>query len=288
MFMPYFLGRHPKPNYPETGTVWEIDDKVARRVGTAVAQTEAVLSPPPNVRIEHHPDWTFVPLKLAPGEYYPRMARPSAHYPTQGPGISPDLSLSLLESGHGQLHVLVEQLERIFRTVHPVPSNFGVFGHDIRNLLILAATEVEAHCKGVLVANGARGKSTEDYVKLLPAMKLDDYDIEMPHYPWIGPFRPFRGWIANPSTKSLKWYDAYNAVKHDRETAFERATLENALQAVCAVAIMLVAQFGREAFRRRAGISSFFQLAILPRWDVSEVYTDPLPGTSRVAKHYSF
>jgi hypothetical protein len=286
--MPYFLGRHPNPNYPEVGSVWEIDDKVARHVASGTVQTEAVLSPPPNVKLEHHPNWTFIPLKLIPGEYYPRMARPSARYPTQGPGFCPDTSPSLLEAGRGQLLVLSEQLERIFRTVQPVPKNFGTYGHDIRNLLILAATEVEAHCKGVLIANEARGRSTEDYVKLLPAMKLDEYDIEMPYYPWVGPFNPFRGWVAKPSTQSLTWYDAYNAVKHDRETAFERATLENALKAVCAVAIMLVAQFGREAFRNRPGISSFFQLATIPRWDVSEVYADPLPGTTRVPKNYSF
>ena len=88
------------------------------------------------------------------------------------------------------------------------------------NVLLLAATEVEAHWKGILKANRAKCDSTKDYVKLLPAMKLDEYAIGVPFYPWLNPIRPFLGWTTDGSTKSLSWYDAYNAVKHDREAAF--------------------------------------------------------------------
>ena len=34
-----------------------------------------------------------------------------------------------------------------------------------------------------------------------------------------------------------------NAVKHDRENAFSKATLENAIDAITACAIMLVAEY---------------------------------------------
>ena len=184
--------------------------------------------------------------------------------------MSPDIPNELVQSGRGQTVALQEQLERIFRTVLPVQENYASFGHDIRNILILASTEVEAHWKGVLQANGARGETTGDYIKLYDAMKLGDYAIELPLYPWLGPIRPFGGWRADTPTRSLAWYHAYNAVKHDRETNFREATLINAVRAVCAVAVMNYAQFGLYADNR--DIRVFFRLSAGPTWDPSEIY----------------
>jgi hypothetical protein len=147
--------------------------------------------------------------------------------------MSPNVDNGLVQTSRGQVVALREQLERIFRTVQPLEENYKTYGHDIRDLLILAATEVEAHWKGVLKANGIEGESTRDYVKLLPVLKLNKYAIQLPFYPWLGAVRPFENWVPNPSSQSLSWYDAYNAVKHNREENFSRATLLNAIQAVC-------------------------------------------------------
>jgi hypothetical protein len=284
--MLYYLGLHPDPD-TDMATVWSLDDKLATRIDAQ--QVNNILSgTPPNVVVEHLPGWKFVPLKLEPGEFYPRMARPSSTYFKQSPGSNPDIDRVLVETGRGQLTALREQLERILRTVHPNKKNFQAYGHDIRNVLILAATEVEAHWRGVLKANGAKGDGTKDYIKLLPAMKLDEYAILLPFYPWLDPVRPFVGWVPSPSTQSLPWYDNYNAVKHDRETNFERATLFDALNAVCAVAVMLFAQFGKSAFHNAREINSFFDLIEAPRWDESEIYPVPLPGGSYSAKMFPF
>jgi hypothetical protein len=218
--------------------------------------------------------WTFFELKLAPGEYYPRMARATVHNLQNKRGQNPgnEQDLTLIEVGRGQLVVLKQQLEGIFRTVHPVERNFLAYGHDIRNLLILAATEVEAHWKGVLKANNSSGSSTNDYVKLLPAMKLDEYALRLPYYPWLGPVMPFKNWDRSRSTQSLEWYDAYNAVKHNREEEFERGTLIHTIEAVCACAIMTFAQFGYTGYTYREEIASFFQLETAPTWSPEETY----------------
>ena len=42
----------------------------------------------------------------------------------------------------------------------------------------------------------------------------------------MGELAPFALWEEARPTGSLAWYDAYNAVKHDRERNFSRATLE--------------------------------------------------------------
>jgi hypothetical protein len=186
---------------------------------------------------------------LNPGEFYRRMARPSDQHPTEAPGWNPGAAAErdFIAISRGQLTALTRQLDRICQTVHPTEKTFDTFGHDIRNLLILACTEVESHWRGVMVANGVEKDrlNRTDYVKLQEAMRLDEYAIDFPSYPWLPPLKPFDGWgSAGTLTHGLKWYDAYNAVKHNREAEFERGTLRHAFEAVAACAIMMVAQFG--------------------------------------------
>jgi hypothetical protein len=112
----------------------------------------------------------FDQLLLEPGEYHPCMARPSSSAPNETLGTNPDRSERALHArarSTGQLHALVEQLEQICRVVQPEKRNLDAYGHEIRNVLILACTEVEALWKGVLSANGAKGESTKDYVKFI-------------------------------------------------------------------------------------------------------------------------
>jgi hypothetical protein len=66
-------------------------------------------------------------------------------------------------------------------------------------------------------------------VNLKAAMRLDEYGVEFPSYPRLPPISPFAGWgSSDKPTQALAWYDAYNAVKHNREAEFERATLGHA------------------------------------------------------------
>lgn len=267
--------------------VWEITSSNAKRIDGAQWSYDAVddIDPFTFVRTKW-PNTEFHELKLAPGAYYRRMARPISAYPTESPGYNPDNrhSQTLIETSRGQLAALREQLERICRVVHPTEKTFGTFGHDIRNLLILASTEAEAHFKGVLKSNGCSANGTKEYAKLSPAMKLGEYAISFPFYPWLEAKRPFEGWgpSATP-TKDLKWYDAYNAVKHDRETQFELSTLENAFLAVSGVVVMMAAQFGWvDGLRQRGRLTDFFQLNAAPKWHPSEVYTHVRTGEMSV------
>ena len=218
---------------------------------------------------------------LGPGEFYPRIARPDDQHPGEAPGWNPGArtETNVMAIACGQLATLTRQLDRICQTVHPTEKTFGVFGHDIRNLLILACTEVESHWRGVLVANGvSRGRfDTRDYAALRQAMKLDEYAVDFPAYPWLMPLKPFAGWGSTGSpTRELQWYDAYNAVKHNREAAFERATLRHAFEAVIACAIMMAAQFGlSDGLGQRSELQAFFHISAVPVWALSDVYIHP-------------
>jgi hypothetical protein len=288
--MRYYLGIHPNG----ATTLWFVDD-VARVAGRADGAHENVdvpvgIGPLDAIKITREV-FSFHELDLRPGEFYPRMSRPNAQHPSESPGSNPTnhQERTLIETGRSQLMALRYQLELIFRAVHPAPANFGAFGHDIRNLLILAATEVEAHWKGILAANGVRANNTHDYVKLADVLQLGAYGIRLPFYPWLDVVKPFEVWRPSTTpTRDLGWYDAYQAVKHDRENHFERATLINAIHAVCGCAVLLFAQFGTHGFHYRNEVNSFFELEEAPVWHPSETYSSERAGLPYKPVRYPF
>ncbi len=223
--------------------------------------------------------WDVVSMQLPPGHYYPRMARPTEMMPGNSPGFYPGIGelQHELADMQRQLAALVRQLEQVCRYVHPAPENLNAYGAEIRELLILACTEVEEHWRAVLRANGVSRErpTTRDYVALQGPMKLGEYAIRFDQFPGLPAFRPFLGWGTSDSpTKDLPWYDAYNAVKHSRSENFARGTFEHALSAVAACAVMVFGQVGRQcAFQRGSGLDGFLSIESAPSWDYGEVYT---------------
>lgn len=273
--------------------VWQFNDDVAIRIGVSNAEGgpgtyfkaepgETIWSTIRQLTPWFEPDGRnpFHRIKLRPGEYYPRIARPSDQHPDEAqeePGVHRETNVVAI--ARGQLTTLTRQLDRVCQTVQPVPSNFLTFGHDIRNLLILACTEVKSHWRGVLIANGMNKDrySTHDYVLLQRAMKLDEYSVTFPNYPWLKNISPFVGWgTSGKPTQELKWYAAYNAVKHNREAEFEKATLLDAFEAVSACVVMMAAQFGlSNGLGQRSELQATYQFAALPSWPPSEIYIYP-------------
>lgn len=239
-------------------------------------------------------EYSLVGLENDYGEYFPRIYRPSIagrrphteldrsqifvknqykdpsnlHY--QAYPIDDSTYSKSLNQIIGLRNLLVDLL----RVVDADPRNFFAFGHAIRDLMMLACTEVESQWKGVLRENGysvdAR-LNTGDYVKLLKPMRLGEYEVSLPLYPECPAISPFKHWSASNPTDSLSWYNSYNAVKHDREECLDRARLIHAIEAVIAVAVMNIAQFGmRETWLEILG--SFFQFEDVPTWEFQEMY----------------
>lgn len=104
-------------------------------------------------------------------------------------------------------------------------------------------------------------------------MKLGEYRVAFPWYPWLPEISPFAGWTPG---QTLGWYAAYNKVKHDRESQFREATLERALTAVAGSFVMLCAQYGWDFARSGdAGSREFFLLAGAPNWAPADLYLPP-------------
>jgi hypothetical protein len=278
-------GDHFGTTSSSNACVWQFDGATAIRVGvpnpdhlsTAVlANGETLREALARVPMFSNKRFVLHRMTLPPGAYHPRIARPVDQHPKDFPGGHWEAGLShALIATLNQMRSLVGMLDEVFQSVHPAAENMDCYGAATRNLIILACTECEAQWRAVLLANGypQLRPTTSDFVKLMPAMRLDKYCVTLRHAPWLAPVAPFKGWATAAPTQSLPWYNDYNAVKHDRETAFDRATLANAISAVAAVWIMVAAQFGGRGMREFDDLSRYFQLVQVPTWRYSDVYT---------------
>lgn len=156
------------------------------------------------------------------------------------------------------LLLLVQRLDELFLFIEPGPATLSTYSHKARELLILACTECENYWQEYLrkasymPVNG-RAFTTNDYVKLLQPLHLDEFEIGLPRYQGIPQFRPFLGWSTQQPTQSLLWYDDYNKAKHDRTTHFDSATLINCIRAVAAASVMFAVKFGPYRLTTGAG-----------------------------------
>ncbi len=295
----YFAMVVPGHSFHQT---WCVNDMDAYRVGVPNAKTgkNTYLKLVSKDRILQQfrdaftcwPGLHLAEKRLAPGEYYGRISRPTDQGPTDH-GLFPAGNIYKHEIANtvGQLTSLVARLRDVCRVVEPEASNFGAYGYSIREILILSAMEVESHCKAVLRANGFTKPrlDTSDYIKVLSAMKLDEYAISFIAYPNIEPIRSFEHWDAVQPTKSLPFYDAYNKVKHDRESMFHLGTLEHTLNAVAACIVLAIAQFGfGYILPGSRALSEFSELDTIPVWSAGETYTGATDMWASKQVNYSF
>ncbi len=230
---------------------------------------------------EISPAGTFAVSPYAPGEFHPRIWRPVHARRT------PPVSLDSLHATLQALTNLLTYFAELRGHVEVHRRNNAAFGHRLRELLFLSCTEVEAACRGILKANNyaKRGNWTmADYRKLARPMRLAEWEIALTRHPAYPPVRPFRSWRG---TGSLGWYQAYNAVKHDREGELRLANLGNVVAALAGAVVLAIAQFGPEAldyalaWGNRSWVSTephfrTFEVRRWPLWSPRQLYIPPL------------
>ncbi|WP_271461392.1 hypothetical protein [Pantoea leporis] len=208
------------------------------------------------------------------GSYFPRINR-------NEPGLS-DHQINTNERADEirAYDNIAESLVEIFRTIEPEQGNFNAYGNRLREQLIVACTEVEYLLQRTVIENGKKplndskdNYTTKDYIWCLPIQKLNEYVVELPSYPSLGSFSPFKEWSAPNYSKSLSWYNAYNKVKHNRGGTKHLATFEALINAVAAIHILLEAQYGKELFEYRFQYTfrTIFHTSIRPEWSAKEI-----------------
>jgi len=158
-------------------------------------------------------------------------------------------TIAELRDSEQALLLLVQRLDELLLFIEPSKKTIDAYSHKARELLILACTEVEAQWKYYLDLAGQippkSGFTTNDYVKLVGPLFLEEFEVELPRYKELQTIRPFLGWMTKPSpTKTLTWYDAYNKTKHDRARYFSEASLLRCVQAVAACIVLFGVRFG--------------------------------------------
>ncbi|WP_369989394.1 hypothetical protein [Pseudomonas xanthosomatis] len=211
-----------------------------------------------------------------PGVYYPRISRGKVEFDYVSSEFLQDLRA---------FRNIQESVDMLFNYVEPSESNLKAYGHKIRELLILSCTEVEHLLLKMLVDNGYERKeryTTNDYIKCKEVLGLGDYDAVLAQHNDLRSFKSFGSWSGSSPTKTLPWYSAYNAVKHNRSDNIQDANLEHLLNAVSAIHILLESQYGENIFKRWTSLTedrSMFSTVSSPKWRCDQVQAPILvPG----------
>ena len=157
-------------------------------------------------------------------------------------------------------------LHETFKYIRPSKSNMRTFGNVNRNIIILACTEIEAQMIQILELNGYKRNryTTKDFYKLNKIMKLDLFNVKLKYYLDYNLLEPFKFWDVEQPTKSLEWYNVYNKIKHDREKNFSLSTFDMALNSVCALYVLLIAQYGYNNVLKELNDREIFQIVKNP------------------------
>lgn len=167
------------------------------------------------------------------------------------PGLCIDIPNTLsvneleLRRAKSDLKILIDKLHEILLFVEPDTNGLQAYGHRIRELLILACTEVENSWVSYFrLANQPCSRlSTNDYIKLNEALRLFEYQVSFKNHPFNIPMRPFGSWNASNPTSSLPWYNAYNKTKHNKTESFSCATLDYCFHAIAANIVMFCVRY---------------------------------------------
>jgi hypothetical protein len=155
---------------------------------------------------------------------------------------------SVISEAGVALSLLLSRFDDVAQFIQPDARNLSVFSHQLRELLILACTEVETSLRGVLATSKKSithetRLTTNDFYRVCDPLFLREYSLELRHYPSLPKIRPFLEWDERKPTKSLGWYDAYNAVKHDRANALHLATMKHCIEALAAASAVYCSQY---------------------------------------------
>ena len=144
------------------------------------------------------------------------------------------------------------------------------------NIIILSCTEIDSMMCNILKSNCFTVKddkyTTNHYIKLKVALRLDEYTLEFNEYEELGVFSPFSNWNEQSPTQSIPWYDVYNKIKHDRQTNMKLATMDNALASIAAYAILIFAQYGIDNHIWNDHIKRVFNISKRPQWKLEDFY----------------
>ena len=244
----------------------------------------------------------LIPMKLDCGQYYNSIYRPlftdnvrnNSFVPFNGsvPSLEyyrdlPITNYQEYSSQLRQLEIVLDDLDMVFKVIAPQKKQGNVYGHAIRNIIILACTEIDSMMHTILERNGVKPSSgkyyqMKDYYQLKVPLRLDEYQMSFYRFPELGSYTPFAEWQGD----IISWYDGYNKIKHNRETEFSKACLNYAIDSIMAFAIIMIAQYGYRNVLWNEKIGKIICINREPNWDLEDFYFQSSEGINQVSYHF--
>jgi len=142
----------------------------------------------------------------------------------------------------GSFRILIDDLKEICAFVEPTDANLNAFSHRIYEIFLRACTEFESASKQALVSinysKPVNNMDIYDYRTLEQHLKLEQFEVGLLFWQPIPCYvRPFLSW--STTQPPLSWYTDYNMVKHNRNTEFSRANLDNLRLAISGLFALL-------------------------------------------------
>lgn len=125
--------------------------------------------------------------------------------------------------------MLNQELKKVLEYIEPVNGNADVYSFRICDLILRTCMEFETVCRDALSVvlqdpTPRHEMKIRDYLKLRDHYHLARYDVGVsfwrPQKIYVDPFGSW--WGPKPS---LAWWNRHHAIKHDRHTNFQQATL---------------------------------------------------------------
>jgi hypothetical protein len=216
------------------------------------------------------------------GTYFPAIARPLINSPNPMYNPRAETENELAKTYRRENASIEADIEKCFDVASPSKTNYKTFGTQFEKVIYFACVGVESLFNKILADNNkkVRNARTNTFVQLKSFLRIDEYNLSLPRYPWMPALQPFGNWDANRPSESLGWFDAYNSLKHDKRNNQHKATMENALNSAAAHFVLTYAVFGNQMFHGYIGEPLFFQVSAAPNWQIDEIYFPPPEGVA--------
>ena len=145
-----------------------------------------------------------------------------------------------IESHWNYLLAIERDLDELSRYVEFDEKNFDCFSIEIARILLVSGAEVDVVCKQLCSVIDRRSKAESIHGfrdKIKPAYpSIPQFEVWLPRFGLR--LHPWDKWKSAHGVPM--WWTAYNKIKHHRDKEYERANLQNALNAVAGLFVMVL------------------------------------------------
>lgn len=138
-----------------------------------------------------------------------------------------------------------KSLIHMFDYVEFDPANYSTYSTEFMRLLLSIGSEFDNALRAIYGFQDAERSNISDYA----AAVLSRYPNITSQKACVKDrsiaLQPFAGWTTDRPSQSLVFWQAYNDVKHDRIKNFQKSSLENVANALAALFIIEMYEYGR-------------------------------------------